>query len=81
LLAELCQVGLVARDIAHVEDSINSKNKQIHANIHEIEKIEMMLKNVDVESVIREDFDAYHGEQMTFFRERNNHLDQEISKV
>jgi hypothetical protein len=41
----------------------------------------MLLKSVDVESIIREDCQAYSPEQAQFFRERKRHIDEQIPKL
>ena len=56
ILAELCQVGLVAKDVAHIEENISKKEDQIHQNLREIDKLEIFLKGVDVAPVVHEDF-------------------------
>jgi hypothetical protein len=41
----------------------------------------MLLKSVDVQNFVKEDYEAYKGEQMAFFRERADHVNSQIEKI
>ena len=48
-----------------------SFEKKIHDNNREIEKVEMLLKYIDLEPSIREDTDNYKNFQFPYIAQRN----------
>jgi len=46
--------------------------------VKEIEKIEMLLKSVDVQSLIRDDYASYSGDHYQFFVKRGKQIQDEI---
>jgi hypothetical protein len=48
-----------------------SFEKKIHDNNREIEKVEMLLKYIDLEAIIREDADNINNVQLPYFVKRN----------
>jgi uncharacterized protein YeeX (DUF496 family) len=48
-----------------------SFEKKIHDNNREIEKVEMLLKYIDLEASIREDTDNYKNLQIPYFAKRD----------
>jgi uncharacterized protein YeeX (DUF496 family) len=49
-----------------------SFEKKIHDNNREIEKVEMLLKYIDLEASIREDAENFKNVQFPYFVRRNN---------
>jgi hypothetical protein len=45
--------------------------KNIHDNAREIEKIEMLLKYIDFDAVLKKDIDNYKTNQAPYFERRN----------
>ena len=48
-----------------------SFEKKIHDNNREIEKVEMLLKYIDLEGAIREDAENFKNVQFPYFERRN----------
>ena len=48
-----------------------SFEKKIHDNNREIENVEMLLKYIDLEAIIREDADNINNVQLPYFVKRN----------
>ena len=41
----------------------------------------MLLKSIEVEHLIRDDYSTYSGEQMSFFRQRFDTVNKEINSI
>jgi hypothetical protein len=60
LLVELCLGGLTAMDVVKVEEQVLKREHQVNINNREIEKLELLIKSVDVASVLEKDAQEHH---------------------
>jgi cytochrome c556 len=79
LLVQMCLAALYAHDLADIDTKIANREAFIRDSQREIDKIDTLLRGIEVETLIRDDYDAYHGQQMTFFKDRLAHINEQIA--
>lgn len=72
LLEETVKHASFASEIVQNKREKAELEERIHQNSKEIERLELHLKNDDVEQVLREDLETYKNQQVPFFAERKN---------
>lgn len=81
LLVQMIFTGLTKQDLSKYEVKITEYEGKIHLHQREIEKTEMLLRSIDVERMIKEDYDAFRGDQTQVFLERRATVEQDIKKT
>ena len=77
LLVELCLGGLTAEEVGKIEDQISKRETQINQNQREIEKLELLIRSVDVASVLQKNGDI-HTNAYSQFLQKQSPLEQRI---
>lgn len=72
---------MTAQDVAKIENKIKEYEGKIHQHQREIEKTELLLRSIDVDTILKEDYEVYSSDQMSFFSDRLVHVEAEIKKV
>lgn len=81
LLVQMIFTGLTQQDLGKYEKKIAEYQSKIHAHQREIEKTEMLLRSIDVEKMIKDDYEAYKGDQTEVFLKRRANVEEEIKKI
>ena len=74
LLEETIKHGAFASEIVTLKKERAIHEEKIHQNMKEMERIELLLKNADIEQVLQDDLNAYKEEHLNYFGECRQHL-------
>ena len=80
LLVELCLGGLTAQEVVKVEEQVAKREHQVNVNAREIEKLELLIRSVDVASVIERDAQE-HQEVSDQLKKRHEELGRLIQQA
>ena len=76
LLNECVKHAAFASQIVQLKKEKSNLEERIHINSREIERIEMLLKNADIEQVLQDDLNAYKQEHLQYFGDCREHLNK-----
>jgi hypothetical protein len=74
LLEETLKHATFASEIVSLKKVRTQHEEKIHQNNKELDRIDLLLKNADIEQVLQEDLDAYKQQHLQYFDECRQHL-------
>ncbi len=74
LLEETIKHAAFASQIVQLKKERAGFEERIHTNSREIERIEMLLKNADIEQVLQDDLNTYKQQHLQYFGDCKAHL-------
>jgi len=80
LLVELCLGGMTAWEFVKAEEQVAKREQQVYVNVREIEKLELLIRSVEVASVLERDAQE-HQEVSDKLKKRHEELGRLIEQA